>query len=206
MSLFSEKQKQLKEQAAQEVIYEATLEVIGREKSEQLKMQDIAEAAGIATGTLYNYFKNKVELLTFVDEKLHGLILDRIEQVTKSALRPDEKLKSVVTEILSFCRDYHIVFDLAEKFGIKAKIPKQRKLNGLNHARSCIAKILSEGIGQQVFRDVETTDAARHFFSMIIGVVEIQSWLQDYEMADEADALAEFFMDYLKKQDGTSYE
>lgn len=199
MSSFSEKQKHLKEQAAQEAIYEATLKVISHQQgSDSLKMQDIAETAGIATGTLYNYFKNKVELLTFVDDRLHSVILDRMECVTDSEFPPDEKLRSMVREIFAFFKDYHIVFDLAEKFGTKTQIPKARKQDGLNQARSCITRILSDGMARQYFRNVEATMTAKHFFSAIIGVIETQSWLQDYDMSSEADELTDFFLSYLR--------
>jgi AcrR family transcriptional regulator len=197
MNTFSEKQKQLKEQAAQEAIYEATLKVIAQQQGDQLKVQDIAAAAGLATGTLYNYFNNKVELLTFVDQRLHTLILNKIEEVTDSALTPAEKLKSVIREMFAFFKAYHIVFDLTEKFGTKTQIPQVKKHEGLNQARRCLARILSEGIAQQQFRNVEPAAAAKHFFSAIIGVIEIQSWLQDYEMSGEARELAKYFLSYL---------
>lgn len=198
MSSLAKKQKQLKEQAAHEAIYEATLKVIARQQDDQLKMQDIASAAGIATGTLYNYFKNKVELLTFVDDRLHTVILNKMEGVTNSESSPDEKLKSMIREILAFCKEYHVVFDLAEKFGVKANIPRTRKEDGLNQARSCLTRILSEGIARQQFRNLDAVMVGKHFFSMIIGVVEIKKWLQDYEMSEEADQLTDFFLSYLR--------
>ncbi|MBL7214360.1 MAG: TetR/AcrR family transcriptional regulator [Phycisphaerae bacterium] len=198
MSSFSEKQKQFKEQAAHEAIYEATLKVVSRQQGDTPKMQDIAETAGIATGTLYNYFKNKVELLTFVDDKLRQTVLKKIKQVTASNLPADEKLRSVTMEIFSFCRAHRIFFDLAEQFDLKARIPRIQKENGLNQARGCFARILSEGIQQQRFRQVETTMTSKHIFSTIVGTIEIQKWLQDYEMSKEADELTDFFLSYLK--------
>ena len=74
MSTFVQKQRQIKEDAAKEVIYEAAVKVIARNRGEGLTMSEIADVAGIATGTLYNYFKNKDRLLIFVDQKLHETI------------------------------------------------------------------------------------------------------------------------------------
>lgn len=198
MSSLADKQRQLKEQAAQEAIYEATLKVIVRQQGEQLKMQDIADTAGIATGTLYNYFKNKVELLTFVDDKLHTIILSKIEEVSGASLPPDEKLSSVVREVFAFFKEYYIVFDLAEKFGIRDKIPMSQKEEGLNQARGCITRILSEGIQSRQFRNVDPIVTAKYFFSTIIGVIEIQKWLRDYEVSKASDELAEFFLSFLR--------
>lgn len=200
MSSFADKQKQFKEQAAQEAIYEATLKVISGHWGGPLKMQDIAETAGIATGTLYNYFKNKVELLTFVDNKLREEILGRIEQVAASRRPADAKLRAVVTEIFGFCQTHRIFFDLADKFSLKSKLSRSTKENGINQGCACIARILDEGIAQHCFRQVETAFMARHFFATIIGSIEIKKWLEDYDMSKEAGDLADFFLSYLTKQ------
>jgi AcrR family transcriptional regulator len=44
-------------------IYKATLQLVLQHGFTALKMQDVAKAANIATGTLYIYFENKVELI-----------------------------------------------------------------------------------------------------------------------------------------------
>lgn len=198
MSSFAEKQKEMKEKAAQEAIYEAAIRLISEKNGEGLKMQEIAEAAGIATGTLYNYFKDKVELLSFVDRRLHVIILCQIEETAGSTLRPDKKLETVIQRMLSFCREYHCVFDLAEQFGIKDRVPKKEKIDNLNHVYNCIKNILDEGVDQNYFRQVDTTATAELFFLTIIGVIEIQKWLQEYEMLEQIEKLRDFFLAYLE--------
>lgn len=197
MNSFAQTQKQVKEQAARQAIYEATLKVLAQPQGESLKMQDIAAAAGIATGTLYNYFKNKVELLTFVNLRLHTVILDKIEEITCSGLNPADKLTTVVREIFAFFKAHHIVFDLAEKFGTKTKIPKATQRDNLRQAQDCLKKIIDEGIARRQFTAVDSTLTAKHFFSAMIGAIEIQSWLQDYEMSQKVDELSDFFRSYL---------
>jgi len=199
---FAQTQKIAKEQAAKDAIYEATLRIIARQVGGPLKMQDIAAAAGIATGTLYNYFKNKVQLLTFVDQRLHELILRKIETVTNSDTAPINKLKAVIWEIMQFSKEHHIVFDLAEKLGVKSQIPLTEKRKGINQACGYIARIISEGITSRQFRQVNAEKTAKHVFSAIIGLIEIRSWLQDYNNTAEADELTEFILSNLTKQPG----
>ena len=199
MSSFAEKQKELKEQAAQQAIYEATLKVLVQQSNSSLKIQDIAEAAGIATGTLYNYFKNKVELLTFVDKRLHYMMLDKIKTIADCEMPPDEKIRLLIHENLVFFKEYHLVFDLAEALGTKTKIPAKEKREGLARVYQCIERILIEGIEQGQFRKLEIPLMAKHLFSAIIGVLEIQSWLQDYEMEQEAEELTKFFLSNLTR-------
>lgn len=46
-----------------ELIYKATLTLVLKEGYSAFKMADVASAAGLATGTLYVYFKNKEDLV-----------------------------------------------------------------------------------------------------------------------------------------------
>lgn len=201
MSSFAEKQKRIKEKAAQEAIYEATIQLIAAHHDETLKMQDIADKAGIATGTLYNYFKNKVELLCFVDHQLHSVILERLSHVADFSGDPREKLKKNICEMLGFCKDYHGVFDLTERLGIKDRVPTAEKLKNLTLARDCIQRILDEGVQQNVFESADTTVTAELFFATIIGTIEIQNWIKDYDMSKHIEKLTNFFLTYLQKQD-----
>lgn len=200
MSSFAKKQRKIKEKAVQEAIYEATIRLIAKNDGEGLKMQEIAEAAGIATGTLYNYFKNKVELLYFVDRQLHILILSRFKDIAYSTCCPTEKLENLIGEVLGFCRDYHGVFDLAERFGVKDQIPKEEKSGNLADAYRCIQHILDEGIANKQFRQLDTAQTAEMFFASMIGITEVQDWLKEYDMPTQAKKLKQFFLDYLNIQ------
>jgi len=62
MSIISERQKRARHEVVQQAIYEAAVDIISRSDFEGLRMQEVASAVGIATGTLYNYFKNKAAL------------------------------------------------------------------------------------------------------------------------------------------------
>ncbi|MHC4926220.1 MAG: TetR/AcrR family transcriptional regulator [Planctomycetota bacterium] len=199
MSLFSKRQKELKEQAAQEAIFDAAVKLIADKGGDALTMQEIAASAGIATGTLYNYFKNKVELLYFIDRRLHAIILSRGQAITDDpSLSPTEKLHKIVLEILGFCEEYHGVFDLAEQFGVKERIPRQEKDANIQQAFGFFQSMINDGINQGIFRSVDAASAAEMFFSAVIGVSEIEKWFQEYQTPQQAEKLMTFFLDYLK--------
>ncbi|MHC5083140.1 MAG: TetR/AcrR family transcriptional regulator [Planctomycetota bacterium] len=197
MSSFAEKQREMKEKAAQEAIFEATVQLISETDGQGLKMQDIAEVAGIATGTLYNYFTNKVELLYFVDRRLHALILQQIGDIAGSELTPKKKLEQIILGVLGFCQTYHGVFDLGERFGIKNRVPRQEKSNNYNHVCGCIRSIIEEGIGQNHFRQVNAEAVSEQFFTSIVGAIEVQKWLEDYDMNLWTDKLMSFYLEHL---------
>lgn len=63
-----------------DIIFKASLELISKEGLAGLTMAKIAKKSGIATGTLYIYFKNKDELLTNLYNKLKSEIVERFIQ------------------------------------------------------------------------------------------------------------------------------
>lgn len=198
MSSFSEQQRRLKEKAAQEAIFQATVKLIAEKGGDALTMQEIAASVGIATGTLYNYFKNKVELLYFVDRQLHELILAEGEAIVGSDAMPVIKLELLVGRILDFCREYHSVFALADQFGIKDRIPRQEKDENVNAGYRCFENVIRAGIHQGVFKPVNTAAVAEMFFAAVIGVAEVQKWRQEYQTQQQTQKLMTFFLDGLK--------
>ncbi len=65
MSRLVEQRKNL----MKEGIYEAAVAVLIRDGLEATTMERVAEEAGVAKGSLYNYFENKTDLLEFVHER-----------------------------------------------------------------------------------------------------------------------------------------
>ena len=63
-------------------------------------INDITDACGVATGTLYLYFKNKDEILLQLSKNIHEKLEQQLEEVhSDSAL---EKLRFIITEWLRF--------------------------------------------------------------------------------------------------------
>ncbi|MHC4426685.1 MAG: TetR/AcrR family transcriptional regulator [Planctomycetota bacterium] len=200
MPSLAEKQREMKEKVAKEAIYEAALKVISLNKNDGLKMQDIADAAGMATGTLYNYFENKENLLYYVDRRLHRTILEMMQRCADQRGPAMDRLENLTRTLLEFCEEHHVVFDLAEKFGIIDRIPRDEKNEGVGQAVSCIKKVLDSGIRQKVFKPVDTTASARLFLYALIGVMEVQYFVGEYDLPRFSRELLDSFCDYLEIQ------
>jgi len=200
MSTISERQRQVKQQAAQEAIYEAALEVISRSDFNGLKMQDIAASAGIVTGTLYLYFKNKEDLLYYVDRKLHEVILSQMREIsTRPGLAP-QRLRDVVEEVFQFASKYHVVFDLAERSGVPDRMLAEDKRGLVGQAVDCFEQILADGIEGRLFRPVDVRRTATVLFNAIIGVIEMHKYFGDYDYDKSKCDLQETFLDYLRPE------
>jgi TetR/AcrR family fatty acid metabolism transcriptional regulator len=84
-------------------IINAAMAVFGEKGFNDAKMHHIAEKAGIGTGTVYLYFKNKEEILlrTFelVWSELHALVA---AIKADSALKPTQKLSRLIDSVFDY--------------------------------------------------------------------------------------------------------
>ncbi|MCA2355469.1 helix-turn-helix transcriptional regulator [Mycobacterium intracellulare] len=78
------------------------MKAIARQGPKKLAMSDIAHEAGVSTGTLYRYFKNKDELL----RSLGDHFVTRLQAVLDAAIeanpRPADRLLIVIDVMLRF--------------------------------------------------------------------------------------------------------
>src|SRR5437763_4224400 len=77
-------------------ILEAASRVFRRRGLQSTGMRDIAAELGMAVGNLYYYFKDKEELLAFVQEGTLEGLLDLAVQVRKNRLSADARLALLI--------------------------------------------------------------------------------------------------------------
>jgi AcrR family transcriptional regulator len=200
MSTISERQRQVKQQAAQEAICDAALEVISRADFGGLKMQDVATAVGIATGTLYNYFKDKEDLLYYVDRKLHEAVLGKMREISARPSAAPQRLRDLVDEIFQFAGKYHVAFDLAERSGVPDRMSVEDKRGIVDQAVSCFERILTDGIQGRQFRPVDMRRTASVLFNAVLGIYEMHKYIGEYDYDRSKLDLQEMFLDYLRPQ------
>jgi AcrR family transcriptional regulator len=95
----------------------------------EVRMDDIAEKAGVAKGTLYLHFKDK-EALYF------GLIIDgmsrlahRIEQALNESLDAEDKLRAFLREALSFSQGSRYLMELIQRVETSRSRERVESLN-----------------------------------------------------------------------------
>jgi len=153
-------------------IFEATMAVLGEHGFEGLRMDRVAKAAEVSTGTLYNYFKNKDELLLHVLDTRFEPIRQEFLKIIKSNVSPPEKLEAFVREFLMSMQHHRslvIIILSAERRSLPIKEGSNEK-HRIVH--TIIADILKEGIGQGIFRSFDTTRTAQLIFGAMRGLVQ----------------------------------
>lgn len=91
-------------------IQDAAMRVMARKGLDETTIQDIADEAGIAKGTLYVYFRDREELLArTADRAFENLVNDLEPALTADGTFPD-RLKGVVMRQLQFFDENRALF------------------------------------------------------------------------------------------------
>jgi AcrR family transcriptional regulator len=97
-------------------IVKAAMQVFGQTGFHEAKIADIAAAAGVATGTLYNYFTSK-------DEIFQSILEDALESLTaaleeRAAIDdPLERLRGCVEVMFSYLEEHGALFSIHMQLG-----------------------------------------------------------------------------------------
>jgi AcrR family transcriptional regulator len=157
-------------------ILEAARRVFAARGFHEATVEDIAEAAGVAKGTVYLYYESKRDLyfaaLKFGISQMYSSLLQELEKVTT----PEEKLKALISAKLSYFdenRDFFKIY-YSELGNIPSTHPggidKEFKALYQDQAR-LVEAILREGMRKKVVRNIRIEQAAFAISDIIRGVV-----------------------------------
>jgi AcrR family transcriptional regulator len=144
-------------------ILDAASRVFRRRGLQATGMRDIAAELGMAVGNLYYYFKDKEELLAFVQEDALGGLLALAERVSGLPVRPDEKLRLLIEGHVVLLNDPEegtpgsLAHLEVEALGEPWRASVQERRDEYEHA---FREVLQEGIAAGVFRPVDPKVAA----------------------------------------------
>src|SRR5688572_31335242 len=105
-----------KEEVVQEFriqsLQDATMRVIARKGMAAATMQDIADEAGVAKGTIYLYFRDRDELVEKTFETAMAHLMETIDAAIERDISIEEKLRGVMTAKLAFFTAHREFFRL----------------------------------------------------------------------------------------------
>src|SRR6266487_170302 len=86
-------------------IQDAAMRVIARKGMAAATMQEIAEEAGVAKGTIYLYFRDRDELVEKTFETAITQLIEHVEKAMDGEESLEEKIRAVMTAKLAFFRE-----------------------------------------------------------------------------------------------------
>ncbi len=172
-----ERKEREKERRRQQIIV-AAKRVFSEKGFNKSTMEDIAQEAELSPGTLYLYFKNKEELYASLSLRILQYLHIRVEHVNKDADKgPVEKIKAL-TEAMFDVYDFDPLilinmFHLQSSETLKNLSPSLLKeIEELSRkSLGAIARILQEGIAQDLFIDHHPVAMADVFWALFSGVI-----------------------------------
>ena len=159
------------------VILDAALKTFVRRGYSETRVSEIASEAGVAEGTLYNYFPSKEDLLlALFDEKWSGII-DEIKNKISRFDDPNKKLKAIFSLVIRMFKGDR---QLAELFMVDVKqssiFLNNYTINRIIEFLALIEEILEEGKRKGIYRkDLDTRVAKMIIFGAAQGI--LLSWV-----------------------------
>ena len=159
------------------VILDAALRTFVKRGYSETKVAEIASEAGVAEGTLYNYFHSKEDLLLALFDEKWGGIIDEIKKKIGRLDDPNRKLKAVFSLVVRmFKRNRH----LAELFMVDVKQSSifltNYTINRIVEFLDLIEEILEEGKRKGIYRkDLDSRVAKMVIFGAAQGI--LLSWV-----------------------------
>jgi AcrR family transcriptional regulator len=197
MQNFEERKKKALKEFAREAIYEAILVVIKEDGYDGLTMQRVASAAGIATGTLYNYFKNKDELLIYADKKIHLNFLEFFGELNALSVSGKDKLTKLVEGIYDFASEHTEILVIMDQAKVFSKIPKQEKRENHKNFENTFVSVVRQGIEDESFRKVDPAVAGELFAMTLSGMICHKAEMETFDPEADKDKVLDYFLHYL---------
>ena len=171
MTRVSRKKELLDNMLKQEIVT-TVLDLISREQP--VTMDGIAAQCGVAKGTLYNYFKNKKELINYVHQTIMIPKLEKNRAILESEKPSSAKLQDFVDSVYNLHEAYPLYFQFVQSQRTRSEIGRE-KFEIVIHP---LVSLCKEGSRQGVFVDLDPLVMASMIFGTVIGPLQN---LQDRE-------------------------
>jgi AcrR family transcriptional regulator len=182
-------------------IMEAAIEVLSRKGYHNTKMEEIAFAAGIGKGTIYEYFTGKLQLLQEILERSFYLYDHSTKADLSNSLTIEQKIRGLVAGHLRFCQEnknltWILFFDNEIIDNELRDWAWQKRQQKEEHMQALLAAAISSGEIRNLDTKMLTTVISGIFSSFWIPVI-IEGW--DIEAKTAAEQVTDIIMHGIKK-------
>ncbi|MGZ5473447.1 MAG: TetR/AcrR family transcriptional regulator [Thermoanaerobaculia bacterium] len=173
-------------------IQEATMRVISRKGMAAATVQEIADEAGVAKGTIYLYFRDRDELIEKTFDGAMAQLMARIDAVIDQDLPFEQKIRAIVGAQLGFFSDHREFFRLYLTLRMpEGPQPRQRRRKQTCHPQyrvraQKLAAVLKQAMERGEIREVDPYRLALFIIEGSTAVI-LERLTEDSSPADEAD-------------------
>jgi AcrR family transcriptional regulator len=204
-----------KEEVVQEfriqTIQEATMRVIARKGMAAATMQEIAEEAGVAKGTIYLYFRDRDELVEKTFETAMAHLMTQIDAALDADVPFEQKIRDVISAKLSFFRQNREFFRLYLSLRMPEGTPERQR----RQKRTCqpqyrvrvqkFATVLNEAMERDEIRRMDAYRLALFILEGSTAVIlerltEESSPLENADADADVELVAGLILDGVRKR------
>ncbi len=165
-------------------ILQAAIEIFGRSNFDDASISEIARRAGVAEGTIYQYFKNKQDLFFSIPREKTKTFSAQLDLYLKGVTDAREKIRKFAWYYLHFFRtnpDY--ARSLMLEMRVSKAFARSGSYKGVKRFTNQALAILKEGQEQGVIRQDLDLYLSRH---LLLGALEhvVTRWLLKGEKED----------------------
>lgn len=150
-----------------EWIRKAAISLISREGFHSVTTDEIAVEAGVSVGTIYNYFKNKADILSYIFQVEHTKLNIYFARIKKRELSIPEKFKLLISQFFKYALNNK---DIAKVLHGESNKPDREIareiLNYMSTIRVYLKDLLREGVEEGTVCDCYDLDM---MINVIIG-------------------------------------
>lgn len=200
-----------KEEVVQEFriqsIQEATMRVIARKGMAAATMQEIAEEAGVAKGTIYLYFRDRDELVEKTFESAMAHLMTQVDAALDADVPFEQKIRDVISAKLSFFRQNREFFRLYLSLRMPEGTPERQR----RQKRTCqpqyrvrvqkFATVLNEAMERDEIRRMDPYRLALFIIEGSTAVI-LERLTEDSSPVEDADVelVAGLIVDGVRKR------
>ncbi len=154
-------------------VVQAAMAVFARAGFHQARMEDIAQEAGLAKGTLYLYFRGKDDLIAAILRRLFSGELRAVEELQSVDAPAQERLLAVTRRLAAELERLTLLLPIwFEFYALAARQKGVRQFFKEYFAayRAPLAALIRQGIERGEFRQVDADLAALTFIALFEGL------------------------------------
>ena len=171
-----------------DAIFEAASSVLDQHGASGLTMDRVASTVGLATGSLYNYFRDKDDLLQFFYARLVEPFFQPIEEIAGTELPAPQKLEKILRAALEHAVTHKGLIRIFMGGDQRAEIRRDTRPRFLG----ILGAIYEQGIREGAFRLHNPAHMARMFQG---GLSELFDLLAEGAPNEELNEYVEVLMD-----------
>jgi AcrR family transcriptional regulator len=203
----ADKRKAALDELTREEICTAATRVISEHGMVGMTMSMVADEAGLAKGTLYNYFQDKNDLIFHVLLKAFEPMADRMEEIADADVPPAEQLARAATAILGSLAGHQHLITMAVQS--RTTVDPVRAMPAMMKMRTrlerAFTRVVKRGMDQGSFRAGDPAGIGRLFLATINGLIHPRIFVApERSVEDEVRELMDVFLNGIAtRPDGT---